>query len=434
MHRFVFLFILLSFSASSQTLLLDEAIEQALLNNFNIRISQNEAVIDKTNNTLGNAGFLPRVTLNFGQNLNINNTRQELFNGDIRNGNNVNTDNLSANVQLAWTLFDGMRMFVNRERLKEIEALGQLNVQLQVENTIFQVMSLFYTIDQQKKRIETIRQAILISGERLSLAQLKKDVGTGSGIPVLQAEVDINADSAMLIRQNLVLTQIKIQLNEIMGRSPDTQYDIVETLPQLYSEYGMIDFADLQSNAEKRSLIMQMAGKNLKLTELNKRQWESNKYPSVDFNAGYNYSRLNAEIGILKFNQNAGIGLGLTGRWNIFSGYNNKREIQVAKLSMETARLAQEQSALTLNTDLFTMYKNFVTAREMVRMENNNIKIARKNLDITTEKMRLGTIDALELRQAQLNLVDAEFRKITADFEANMSMLEMKRLTGVLVN
>jgi len=44
--------------------------------------------------------------------------------------------------------------------------------------------------------------------------------------------------------------------------------------------------------------------------------------------------------------------------------------------------------------------------------------------------MRVGTIDALELRQAQLNLVDAEFRKIASDFEARMAWLEIRRLTG----
>lgn len=69
----------------------------------------------------------------------------------------------------------------------------------------------------------------------------------------------------------------------------------------------------------------------------------------------------------------------------------------------------------------------------MSLQEDKNIKIAQQNLDITTDKMRIGTINALELRQAQLNLVDANFRKISALFDSKMAALELMRLSGALL-
>jgi outer membrane protein TolC len=322
-----------------------------------------------------------------------------------------------------------MRMFVNRDRLKEIESLGELNIQLQMENTVSQVMSVYYNIEQHQRRVETIQKAIEISKERYELASLKKNVGSGSGIPVLQAKVDINADSSALIRQQLILKTSKIQLNEILGRSPEIIFDI-STLTDNQKD---VDFQQLSELTAQRNLMLQMADKNIRLSELNVKLWEGNKYPTIDLNLGYNFSRLKAEIGILKFNQNAGLSYGLTGRWNIFNGWNNKREIQVAKLGIETGKLTKEQTALSLKTDLFTVYNNYLTARELTKIEEGNISIAEQNLDITTEKMRLGTIDALELRQAQLNLVDIEFRKITSAFEARMAHLELMRLSGQLL-
>ncbi|HRG43573.1 MAG TPA: TolC family protein, partial [Saprospiraceae bacterium] len=373
--------------------------------------------------------LLPEVALNFGNSYNINNTRQEFFSGDTREGNGVNTSNINANIQLAWTVFDGLRMFVNRDRLKEIENLGELNIRLQMENTVSQVMSVYYNIEQHQRRIETIQKAIEISKERYELASLKKNVGSGSGIPVLQAKVDINADSSALIRQQLILKTTKIQLNEILGRSPEIIFDI----SILTDNQKDVDFQELSEMTAQRNLMLQMADKNIRLSELNVKLWEGNKYPTIDVNLGYNFSRLKAEIGILKFNQNAGLSYGLTGRWNIFNGWNNKREIQVAKLGIETGKLTKEQTALSLKTDLFTLYNNYLTARELTKIEEENIRIAEQNLDITTEKMRLGTIDALELRQAQLNLVDVEFRKITSVFEARMAHLELMRLSGQLL-
>lgn len=418
-----------STSNAQEALNLKDAISIALQNNYNVRIARNATEVNTANNTYGNAGFLPNLSLNFGQNYNINNTTQEFFSGETRTGNNVNTNNLNANLLLGWTVFNGMQMFVNKDRLTEIENLGQLNVQFQMENTISQVMNLYYTIEQHQRRIETIRKAIEISKERYELAKLKQDLGSGSGIPVLQAEVDINADSSALIRQELILRTTKIQLNELLSRAPETPFEVVPV-----SENPLIiDYNDIADKAETRNVMLRMADKNIRISELNVKQWEANRYPTVDINLGYNFTRLQAEIGILKFNQNAGLSYGLTARWNIFNGWNNSREIQVAKLGVESGKLTKEQTALALKTDLFSIYNNYITSKELANLEMNNIKIAQRNLDITTDKMRLGTIDALELRTAQLNLVDTEFRKITADFEVKLAEIELLRMAGELV-
>jgi outer membrane protein len=415
-------------TTGQEILTLDDAIKSALENNYNIRIARNETFVNTTNNTRGNAGMLPVIALNFGQNFNINNTRQEFFSGDVREGNGVNTNNLNANIQANWTVFDGLRMFVNKDRLNEIENLGKINLQLQMENTVAQVMSIYYNIEQQNRRIRTTQQAIEITKERLALAKLNKEVGSGSGIPVLQAEVDINADSSALINQQLVLQNLKIQLNEIMSRSPEIDFEISAS-----EDFPMISFNEMVSQAENRNKMLQMADKNIQLSLLNIKQWEANKYPTLDINLGYNFSRLNAEIGILKFNQNTGVSFGLTGRWNIFNGWNNKREIQVAKLNMETTKLSKEQITLALKSDILTVYNVYTNAQKMAIQEDKNIIIAQQNLDITSDKMKAGTINSLELRQAQLNLIDANFRKISALFDSKIATLELMRLAGALL-
>ncbi len=425
----LWLFVISTTIIGQKSLSLKDAISIALQNNYNVRIARNTTEVNAANNTLGNAGFLPNLSLNFGQNYNINNTTQEFFSGDKKTGNNVNTNNLNANLLLGWTVFDGMQMFVNKDRLTEIEKFGQLNVQLQMENTISQVMSFYYSIEQHQRRIETIQKAIEISKERYQLTKLKLNLGTGSGIRVLQAEVDINADSSALIRQQLILRTTKIQLNELLSRAPETDFEVIP----ISEESMIIDYNDVAEKAERRNVMLQLADKNIRLAELNVKQWEANKYPTVDLNLGYNFTRLKAELGVLKFNQNAGLSFGLTARWNIFNGWNNSREIQVAKLGIESGKLTKEQTALAIKTDLYSIYNNYMTSKELAKLEINNIKIAQRNLDITTDKMRLGTIDALELRTAQLNLVDTEFRKITADFEVKLAEIELLRMSGELV-
>lgn len=409
-------------------LTLSDAIFMALENNYDIKIAKQQAQIHDANNTLGNAGFLPSVSLNLGQNFNLTNTKQIFFSDSVRQGNNINTNNLNANLLLAWTLFDGNQMFVNRQRLKDMQEVGQLQVQMQMENTIALVMAAYYNIDQQVRRIETIKKAIQISIERYTLATLNKKMGLSSAQPVLQAEVDINADSSNLVRQEMVLQNFKIQLNELLGRAPQVDFDIEKVQDDI-----TIDYFDLEQKAEKRNLSLAMAEKNIQLSELAVKNWKSNRYPSLDLNLGYNFNRLQTELGILKFNQNNGIGFGLTSRWNIFDGFNNQREIQVSKLQVEANKLTKEQTLLSLQSDMFSWYKVYESAKALALLEQKNMLSASQNVEIAIEKMKQGVANALEVRQAQLNLIDAEFRKITAIFEARLAALEMLRLSGALI-
>ena len=433
MHNFCswlyLLFTLLCIPLNGQDKLsVEKAVENALTNNFQVRVARNNALVQQTNNTAGNAGLLPEVNLNFGQNFNINNTKQEFFSGDIRQGNNVNTSNLNANIQLGWTVFDGLRMFINRDRLAELQSIGELTLRFQMESTIAQVMSLFFQIEQQQKRIETIREAIRFSQERLQWVSVKFDAGTSSTLPVLQARVDINADSSMLIGQLQILKSLEIQLNQTMGLNPDASFEYIPS-----GSVQSPELTELMVGAQERNSWLQLAEKEIKLAELNIKSWQSNKYPTVDINAGYNFSRLQAEIGILKFNQNAGVLFGLTGRWNLFNGWNNKREIQVARLGLENNKLEKESAILEWKANLLNTYQQFTTAKSREKLEESNIVLSKENLNISSEKLKSGTITPIEVRQAQMNLIDAEFRKISASFDQKISFLNLQQLTGKLL-
>lgn len=413
---------------AQNVLTLDEAIKIGLENNYAIKLAQNASMINTSNNTMGNAGMLPVVALNFGQNFNINNTRQEFFSGLKPEGRGVNTNTSNANIQANWTVFNGMQMFINKDRLDALQNIGMLQLQFQIETITAQIMAQYFDIEQQEKRIDIIKEAINISKERIQLAKMRESLGSGSGLAIIQAEVDINADSSLLIQQQLVLKNMKVGLNELLVRSPDTDF---KTQPS--PDFKPLSLEELLSSTMTRNKLLEIAEKNIALANLNIKQREANKYPTLDINAGYNFSRLNAEIGILKFNQNAGVSFGLTGRWNIFNGFNNKREIQIAKLDAEAQKINKDNTINSLKSDLTIAYNIYNNANAMEIMEQKNINLAKKNLEITTERLKSGSITPIELRQAQQNLIDVQFRKITAAFNAKSAMLELQRLSGALL-
>ena len=421
---------ILTLNVEAQELLgLPKAIEIALQNNYSIKIARNEALIAQKNNNLGNAGFLPDVGANFSQLENINDTRQQFFNGEVRAGDNVRTSNVNANVQLNWTLFDGFNMFATRDILEEFEQIGELNAKIRMDETVSQVIATYYAIVQKQKQIAAIKNAIEISSERKRIAEEKLAIGAGSGLAVLQASVDINTDSSALLRQELDYINTKAIFNELLSRDPQTPFSVSEIIVM----EKVLNFEELSGSIMKQNPELLIAQRNTSIADLTLKQTRSTIFPAVTVNSGYNYTSFQSQLGLLQSNLNRGVNYGLTASWNLFSGFTNRTRRQVAQIEIVNRENIQDQIQLRLKNELFQLYSSYITLRSLIAIEKSNLRVAQENLNVSTEKMKLGTITAIELREAQRNLIDAEFRLIMAEYEAKLAETELLRLTGQLI-
>ncbi len=141
--RFVFFYSLV-ISASglhAQKLLTpEEAIATALQNNYEIRLSRNDSIISAIDYSYRNAAFYPGVNANSGLLFNNNNQKQTFGDGTDRKRNGIKSNNINASVGLDWVLFDGLKMFATRDKLKEYVQLGDLVIKNQITNTVADVI------------------------------------------------------------------------------------------------------------------------------------------------------------------------------------------------------------------------------------------------------------------------------------------------------
>ena len=70
--------------------------------------------------------------------------------------------------------------------------------------------------------------------------------------------------------------------------------------------------------------------------------------------------------------------------------------------------------------------------KELVKLEQGNVNLANQNLDITLEKYRLGNITPLELREAQRNAINANNRYLEIKYQAKLSEIYLKQISGTL--
>jgi outer membrane protein TolC len=123
---------------------------------------------------------------------------------------------------------------------------------------------------------------------------------------------------------------------------------------------------------------------------------------------------------------------GFSASINVFNGFLQKRNERIARLQIENSTIAIEQQRQVLNSQLTSTYQTYLTNIQLIELESKNETIAKQNLDITLEKYRIGTINTLEYRTAQLNYLNAKVRHSVAQFEAKLSEIALKSLAGNL--
>jgi outer membrane protein len=90
------------------TLTLKDAMEIALQNNYNIRISRNTSKIASNNVTLGNAGILPTINGTYTIANSILNTTQTRSDNTVNRIVGANNTGSNYGATLNWTVFDGL--------------------------------------------------------------------------------------------------------------------------------------------------------------------------------------------------------------------------------------------------------------------------------------------------------------------------------------
>ncbi len=413
---------------AQEKLSLEEAIQQALEKNYDIKLVANDLKIDVNNVNIANAGMLPRVTADVSASAGIQNTTQTLLSGETRSSDGGNVSSRAYGANLDWTIFDGFRMFTRYDQLKENKKLGDAALKQSVLNTVYNVMSNYFSMAQQQQQLRSLKTAIELSEFRLKTAENRYEIGQASKLEVLAARVDLNTDTTNLLRQQDTYRSTQIALNELLARDVNVQFSVTDSMSiRTDLQHEALAEQALQHNPELQTAVI-----NQRLAELNRKLVKGNRYPVVSVNTSYTMNRSSTELGFAtkskSNNFNYGIGASLT----IFNGFLQQRNEKNAAIQVESAQIDQEKVEKNIQANLRSSYQTYIINLDLVRLEEKNLAIAQENMDITLDKFKLGSIAPIEFREAQRNYVDASVRFATAQYNAKLAEIQLRQIAGIL--
>lgn len=413
---------------AQETLSPSEAIQIGLENHFDIRLVRLDAQIAENNLSLGNAGFLPRIDLNANQSFSITDSKQEFLSGTVNDRKGARASALNAGAQLNWTLFDGLQMFIGYERLQEMQQKSELQLLFTVEYAIEQILGQYYQLVNLKQQLRVLDKTIRLDQERLQLAENMLEIGSGSRLDLLQAQVDLNADSAALLGLLDRQQQTKALLNQLLARDARTMFEVNDT----FSLRHDLAFEQLSASMMERNTSLGLARNDERQSLLLLREIRGRQLPGLGFAMGYNFLNQQSESGFISSNRSSGMTYGLQANISLFDGFNKQREKRNANILIQSSRIRTESLISELNNELTRQFDSHNSKMRLLSMERQNLMAASENLAIASERYRIGDLSGIEFREAQRNYMVAEGRLLQAILETKLLELKLLQLAGLL--
>ena len=429
---FIVLLVVSNAFAQQKTITPNEAVSLALDNNYGIKLANNQLEVAKNNTSILNSGYLPTLTGNAGATIDKQNTEGQLANGDVRIAEGAETRRYNASINLNYTLFDGLGRSYNYKQLKERYKLTELEARETIENTIFQLFTVYYSVAQLTENTLALKQTLDISKDRLVRAEYQFDYGQNTKLGVLNAEVDINNDSISVINTKQQLINFKRDLNVVLGNTLTEDFNVDTKV-----DFDVLfDKEVLFQQAKVRNTALLQIDRNISISGLDIKSGKSTYLPTIGLigSYGWNESANNSPLAFVLQNTNSGVSAGLNLSWNLFDGGNTITRVKNSKINLENQQLQKEQLLISLERDFNNVWDDYQNKLNIYKIQETNIITSQNNFNRTEEKFKVGQVNSIEFRQAQLNLLNAELSRNQAKYEAKLAELQLLQLSGELLN
>lgn len=424
--------LLFNYSIQAQDTLLtaQDAVKNAIENNYGITISKNEIEIGAINNNWANAGAIPVISASANKVIGTNNLEQRLSNGTVTKKKGNTTQNLSAGLEVNWRVFDGFKMFATKSKLEELERNGEYAFRKNLNETVYNVITSYYNIVTLSEQKNATLEQIGLYTDRYNLAQRRFEIGTGAKYEVLEAQVDLNEQKSNLLSLQNSIAIAKSSLSNLMGVKSDTAFHVIDTI----LVQPLLPYEDIQNKIDNQNPDLLLANSQLLILAQEKKEVNAARFPTVDLNGFYNFARNRNGAGFTLLNQTYGpsgsVGISIP----LFNGNLVKKQLSISDIQIKNQNLSIVQTKNNIQTGLTNAYINYNNALKAIELEKNNLVLATENIMIATERYKKLNITSVELRQIQISYNAAKNRLYDALYQAKVSETTIALLSGDIAN
>ena len=424
MKQFYYLLIcllLIPVTSYSQTesISLEEAIEIALENNYQLKQAENN--LDLAESTLNSeyADFLPTVS---GSLSGSRTTGQQFifdrFNEGLDPFVDITSQSISGSVGANIPLFEGFNN-INSLRASQNDKISrEERLQRARENVIFNTASRYLQVLLDIQLLEIARENLVTSNRQLEQVDAQVEVGSRPTVDLYNQEAQVASDELIVTQRENSLNISRLLLIRQLQIDPTGDYEFV--VPDLSDDIttglSMYELNDLLDRA-----LMNRSDIKAELADIESLRYrlkiaKGSLFPTLSARASISsrysdqYSLAGQDVSFSDqfFDQQVNRSIGLSFNLPIFNNWNRMINIQSSKVQLKNAELSLENSRLQVVqevTQAFNDYKSYVQEYESAQ---KSLIANERAFESQQQRYNVGASTLIELSQAQANYVEAQ--------------------------
>jgi len=412
------------FGQAQTNITLQEAIDIALENNYQLKQAENNKQLAETRVFSSKAEFLPSLNANFNGSRNVGRQFvQETISFEDRTTNGAG-GSLSTNV----TIFNGFSNIASlRQARAENESITEQNQRLK-ETVIFNTASRYLQVVLNEELLKISESSLEASRSQLEQIRAQVDVGSLPTVDLFNQEAAVASDELTVIQRENAREASIAQLIRIMQ---DDSIDDIETnvpsvdkisiIPMEFDLNEMIDSA-LNNRSDYKVQLLTIEG-----NEQSEIIAKANLLPTLSASASIN-SRWSDQFFIpnpddptervlapfsdqffdLQINRSIGFSLSIP----IFNRWNNRTNLISSKIQLKNSELELQNVRFQISEEVRQAYNDYTSIVKELESTEKSLIAAERAYQTEQQRYEIGATTLIELNLANANYVQAQSERV----------------------
>ena len=416
-------------SAGPETLTLERAIEIAMRQQPNLRLSKAQLEAANGRVDLTRVARLPTIALAGTVSASNDRAATTLVNGVPTGGGGNDFFSASSGTSLSasasWRIYDfGQTALAIRAAELSADAVAagvvtaSLDIRTAVETTYLEAVA--------RRRLVQVAETT-VKSEDGHLDQARRFVAAQAKDPIEVAQAqsrDANAKSALAQAQSNEAIALA-NLRSAIGWVEPNNSPIVSASWPTPSEADPPPLGALVDTARKRRPEIVQLDKQLAASDANVEAAHAERRPTLQANAGVAWAP-----GQSDWSPEPTWQASLSLNWQLFDGGRSAADVRIARANMQSAIAQRDQLLVTLTSQLDSARSQIVADRANVQASTEAVTAARAQLQLAEARYAQGLGSQIELADAQTAVTTAEGNLVSAEFQLATAWAQLRRSTA----
>ena len=419
---------------SQQTVSLDDAIQMAVENNRELKIAKLE--MDKADYQVREAFGLALPNLNASADYIRSLERPVFFLPDFQNpGSDAvvpiqigSRHSLRMGFEATQTIFNAA-VFTGIGTAKIYQKASREQYTTAYQNTVAEARRAFYRVLFVKDVVEMMRASLKNAEDNLDNVELLNKQGIVSDYDLIRADVQVEniRPTVTQAERNVVLAENALKI--VMGLDPGEAINVSGEMEYVPITKETVDLAEqmlIENNSSLKALDYRMQV-NDELVSIEK----SSYIPTVTAFGNYQWQNENDDLGKLTDNLIASSQVGINVSVNIFNGFQTTAKVDQAEVELRKSEEQLKYTTDAMVTQVQSIRYRLEEAEKRVKAQGRTVEQAEKGYKIATTRYKTGSGTQLEVKDADLALMQARVNRAQAIYDYNIAKIDLEEILNL---